>query len=164
MFLIRQVRSKWHTRCQDSPTELVTDSASSLCLKAPRAVGLITSQPQVGRFIRQWTVETLNRNVLYPPLFSPVPPAVTEVLVTERTPTSVTLKQNVDVQKNWTYILYFQEKNMTFQAKDFLSHTLSNLQPGTEYNFSVVTNFFELNSKVYKGFLVTSKNILITAL
>lgn len=76
--------------------------------------------------------------------------------------TSVTLIWNVAVWKEWTYILYFQGKNVTFQANSFLSHKLSGLQPGTEYNFSVVTNFFELNSKAYEGFIVTSKKILIT--
>lgn len=87
---------------------------------------------------------------------------VTGVTVTERKTTSVTLMWNVDIQKEWTYFLCFQGKNMTFQANNFLSHEVSGLQPGTEYNFSVVTNFFELNSKAYQGFTVTSKKILIT--
>lgn len=82
--------------------------------------------------------------------------------MTERKTTSVTLMWNVDIQTDWTYVLYFQGKNMTFQANSFSSHELSGLQPGTEYNFSVVTNFFELNSKAYQGFIVTSKKILIT--
>lgn len=86
---------------------------------------------------------------------------MTEVSVTERTMTSVSLTWNVDAGKGWTYILYFQEKNVSFWGNDFLPYKLSDLQPGTEYNFSVVTNFFELNSKAYKGFIVTSTKILI---
>lgn len=95
-------------------------------------------------------------------LSSLVPPTVTGVTVTERKTTSVSLMWDVDIQTEWTYVLYFQGKNMTFQANTFLSHELSGLQPGTEYSFSVVTNFFELNSKAYQGFIVTSKKILIT--
>lgn len=82
--------------------------------------------------------------------------------MTERKTTSVTLMWDVDIQTEWTYVLYFQGENRTFQANTFLSHELSGLQPGTEYSFSVVTNFFELNSKAYQGFIVTSKKILIT--
>lgn len=87
---------------------------------------------------------------------------VTGVTVTERKTTSVTLMWNVDIQKEWTYNLYFQGKEITFQANSFLSHKLSGLQPGTEYSFSVVTHFFGLNSTAYQGFTVTSKKILIT--
>lgn len=87
---------------------------------------------------------------------------VTGVTVTERKTTSVTLMWNVDIQKEWTYFLYFQGKNVTFQANDFFSQELSGLQPGTEYTFSLVTHFFGLNSKAYEGFAVTSKKTLIT--
>lgn len=75
--------------------------------------------------------------------------------------TSVTLMWKVDVEKEWTYILYFQGTKWTFQADTFLFHKLEDLQPGTEYHFSVVTNFFELDSKAYDGFTVTSKKILL---
>ncbi|CAF94631.1 unnamed protein product, partial [Tetraodon nigroviridis] len=84
-----------------------------------------------------------------------VPPMVTGVKMTERTTTNVTLVWNVDKWREWTYILYFQGINVTFQANNFSLHKLSGLQPGTEYNFSVVTNFFELNSKAYEGVIVT---------
>lgn len=104
--------------------------------------------------LRQWAVRTLN----YPPLFSPVPPRVTGVKVTERTMTSVGLEWNG--WKGWTYVLWFQGKNETFWTNN-CSYQLSGLQPGTEYNFSVVTNFFKLNSKAYESFVVTSKKILI---
>lgn len=117
-----------------------------------------------------YSVDLIDRNFFKlnsyikssPPLFSPVPPMVTGVKMTERTTTNVTLVWNVDKWREWTYILYFQGINVTFQANNFSLHKLSGLQPGTEYNFSVVTNFFELNSKAYEGVIVTSKKILIT--
>lgn len=89
---------------------------------------------------------------------------MTAVRVTRHTVTNVTLVWNVDVGKEWIYILHFNGKNMTFQPNNnnnVLSYTLSALQPGTEYTFSVVTQFFELNSKAYEGFTVTGKEILI---
>lgn len=88
---------------------------------------------------------------------------MTAVRVTGRTATKVTLVWNVDVAKEWIYILHYNEKNMTFQHNNnhVLSYTLSALKPGTEYTFSVVTQFFELNSKAYERFTVTGKEILI---
>lgn len=89
---------------------------------------------------------------------------MTAVRVTRRTMTNVTLVWNVYLGKEWIYILHFNGKNMTFQPNNndnVLSYTLSALQPGTEYTFSVVTQFFELNSKAYEGFTVTGKEILI---
>lgn len=82
--------------------------------------------------------------------------------MTGRTATSVTLVWNKDVGKEWIYILHFNGKNMTVQpTKDnVFSCTLSALQPGTEYTFSVVTQFFELHSKAYEGFTVTGKETL----
>lgn len=82
--------------------------------------------------------------------------------MTERTVTSVTLEWNVDVGKEWIYILRFNGTNMTLipTTNNVLNSTLLSLQPGTEYTFSVVTKFFELYSKAYEGFTVTGKEAL----
>ncbi|XP_056885193.1 receptor-type tyrosine-protein phosphatase H-like isoform X4 [Takifugu flavidus] len=87
-----------------------------------------------------------------------VPLTLAAVRVTERTVSSVTLEWNVDVGKKWIYILHFNGKNITLNTttNNVLSSTLSSLQPGTEYTFSVVTKFFELHSKAYEGFTVTA--------
>lgn len=110
-------------------------------------------------YMKQSGNETLSNYLQsYFPFFSLVPPKVTEVSVTERTVTKITLSWNVDVGKTWHYILHFNGTNVTFPPdNDVLSHTLSPLSPGTEYTFSLVTRFFDLNSKAYEGFTVTSK-------
>eukprot|EP00066_Takifugu_rubripes_P012307 XP_011601573.1 PREDICTED: receptor-type tyrosine-protein phosphatase H isoform X1 [Takifugu rubripes] len=87
-----------------------------------------------------------------------VPLTLAAVRVTERTVSSVTLEWNVDVGKKWIYILHFNGKNIILKptTNNVLSCTLSSLQPGTEYTFSVVTKFFELHSKAYEDFTVTA--------
>lgn len=99
-------------------------------------------------------------------LSSSVPSALAAVRVTERTVTSVTLEWNVDVGKEWIYILCFNEKNMTLKptTNNVLNYKLLSLQPGTNYTFSVVTKFFELQSKAYKGFTVTGREALLPVL
>lgn len=83
--------------------------------------------------------------------------------MTERTVTSVTLEWNVDVGKEWIYILHFNGENTTLKptTNNVLVSNQSFLQPGTEYTFSVVTEFFELYSKAYEGFTVTGEEALL---
>ncbi|XP_053270120.1 receptor-type tyrosine-protein phosphatase H isoform X3 [Pleuronectes platessa] len=87
-----------------------------------------------------------------------VPPAVSLVNVTERSVTSVALKwQNVD--KDWTYSLQINGVDVKADlllSSNVVSYSVTSLQPGTEYLFSVITLFFGLNSTAYEGFTVTT--------
>ncbi|XP_060950407.1 receptor-type tyrosine-protein phosphatase H-like [Limanda limanda] len=87
-----------------------------------------------------------------------VPPAVPLVNVTERSVTSFALKwQNVD--KDWSYSLQINGDDVTITrelSSNVVSHSVTSLQPGTEYLFSVITVFSGLNSTAYEGFTVTA--------
>ncbi|XP_062269980.1 receptor-type tyrosine-protein phosphatase H-like isoform X2 [Platichthys flesus] len=87
-----------------------------------------------------------------------VPPAVSLVNVTERSVTSVALKwQNVD--KDWTYSLQINGVDVKADldlSSNVVSYSVTSLQPGTEYLFSVITLFSGLNSTAYEGFTVTA--------
>ncbi|XP_034427241.1 receptor-type tyrosine-protein phosphatase H-like isoform X1 [Hippoglossus hippoglossus] len=87
-----------------------------------------------------------------------VPPAVSLVNVTERSVTSLALKwQNVD--KDWSYSLQINGIDVTVTpelSSNVVSYSVTSLQPGTEYLFSVITLFSRLNSTAYEGFTVTA--------
>ncbi|KAM9336637.1 receptor-type tyrosine-protein phosphatase H-like [Symphorus nematophorus] len=87
------------------------------------------------------------------------PQMVASVNVTERNVTSITLAWNVDVDKDWSYFLQINEENLPLKpdtSKDVLSHSITPLQPGTRYQFSVITTFYGLNSTAYTDFTVTA--------
>ncbi|XP_044034999.1 receptor-type tyrosine-protein phosphatase H-like isoform X2 [Siniperca chuatsi] len=88
-----------------------------------------------------------------------VPSMVALVSVTKRSVTSITLEWNVDVDKDWSYVLQINGENLQLhpdRSANVLSHSSPSLQPGTEYPFSVTTVFSGLNSTAYKGFTVTA--------
>lgn len=93
-----------------------------------------------------------------PSFFSSVPSKVKLVNVTERSVTSITLEWNVEAAKGWTYSVQFNGKESIVQpegSSHVLSHSLTSLQPGTEYPFSVTTVFCGLNSAAHEDVTVT---------
>ncbi|XP_035524593.1 receptor-type tyrosine-protein phosphatase H isoform X2 [Morone saxatilis] len=93
-----------------------------------------------------------------------VPSMVTLVNVTERSVTHITLQWNVDVDKDWSYLLQINGQDFKFHTKihnNVISQPVTSLQPGTEYPFTVITMFSELNSTAYKDFTVTGINCTI---
>ncbi|XP_069374139.1 receptor-type tyrosine-protein phosphatase H-like isoform X4 [Paralichthys olivaceus] len=86
-----------------------------------------------------------------------VPPAVSLVHVTERSVTSVTLQWQ-NVEKDWSYSLQINGVDVTVvpDLSPNVSSSVTSLQPGTEYLFSVITQFSGLNSTAYEGFTVTA--------
>ncbi|XP_019126620.2 receptor-type tyrosine-protein phosphatase H isoform X2 [Larimichthys crocea] len=91
-----------------------------------------------------------------------VPSMVALVTVTECSATQITLKWNVDVDKDWRYLLQMNEKDYfplrSKNYKNVITFTVSSLKPGTSYPFRVTTMFFGLNSTVYNNFAVTAIN------
>lgn len=84
---------------------------------------------------------------------------VTLVNVINRTVTSLTLSWNTEEDKNWTYILDINGKNLTVTPiRPIVDIPIEPLQPGTEYAFSVTTGFYGLNSTAYRNFTVTSES------
>ncbi|XP_030256612.1 receptor-type tyrosine-protein phosphatase H-like isoform X3 [Sparus aurata] len=87
-----------------------------------------------------------------------VPSKVTSVSVTERSTTSITLVSKVDVDKDWSYLFQMNEESVPLlpnRATGVVSHRFTSLQPGRAYPFSVITQFFELNSTAYEDYTVT---------
>ncbi|XP_049916554.1 receptor-type tyrosine-protein phosphatase H-like isoform X2 [Epinephelus moara] len=86
-----------------------------------------------------------------------VPSMVPLVNVTERSVTSINLTwQNVN--KDWNYFLLIDggiTQSHRDQDPDVVSRSVTSLQPGTAYPFSVITEFSGHNSTAYKGFTVT---------
>lgn len=87
-----------------------------------------------------------------------------EVTVTGRTASSLTLFWERQVDKNWTYILDINGESHfvtgEYSSDDF---TISYLEPGTKYLFSVTTAFSGLRSTPYEGDTVTgmSKTVAV---
>ncbi|XP_042254372.1 receptor-type tyrosine-protein phosphatase eta-like isoform X7 [Thunnus maccoyii] len=89
-----------------------------------------------------------------------VPPTVDFVNVTTRTVNSITLEWKI-VNKTWSYFLQIDGKIIPVEpnkSSNVVSHSVPSLRPGTEYQFSVTTSFYELNSTAFKGFTVTAIN------
>ncbi|XP_033467887.2 receptor-type tyrosine-protein phosphatase H-like isoform X1 [Epinephelus lanceolatus] len=86
-----------------------------------------------------------------------VPSVVPLVNVTERSVTSINLTwQNVN--KDWNYFLLIDggiTQSLRGPDSDVVSRSVTSLQPGTAYPFSVITEFSGHNSTAYKGFTVT---------
>lgn len=84
------------------------------------------------------------------------------VNVTERSVTSIKMTwQNVN--KDWNYFLLIDggiTQSLRDQDPDVVSRSVTSLQPGTAYPFSVITEFSGHNSTAYKGFTVTSTHLL----
>ncbi|XP_072311926.1 receptor-type tyrosine-protein phosphatase H-like [Eucyclogobius newberryi] len=76
-----------------------------------------------------------------------VPPRVSEVKVTERDLTTVTL-QWPNVRKDWNYSVVFSDSanSKMIREGDFVSFTVTSLKPGTVYTFAIVTEFAMLMS------------------
>ncbi|XP_051273468.1 receptor-type tyrosine-protein phosphatase H isoform X3 [Dicentrarchus labrax] len=88
-----------------------------------------------------------------------VPSMVTLVTVAERSVTHITLQWNVDVDKDWSYLLKINGEDLYPEThSSVISKKVASLQPGTEYPFTVITMFSELNSTAYKDFTVTGIN------
>lgn len=84
---------------------------------------------------------------------------VSLVNVSNRTPTSLTLSWNTEEDKDWTYILDINGKKLPDASRrGIVDIQIESLRPGTEYPFSVTTEFYGLNSTAYKNFTVTSKS------
>ncbi|KAM4526123.1 receptor-type tyrosine-protein phosphatase H [Fundulus diaphanus] len=86
-----------------------------------------------------------------------VPPEVPSVNVTERLVEKFTLQWK-DLNKGWKYLLHVADRNETITPKDSentVSFTVSDLKPGAEYSFSIITMFSGLRSTPYRGVTVT---------
>nr|XP_020461985.1 tenascin-N-like [Monopterus albus] len=87
-----------------------------------------------------------------------VPTKVPLVNVTERSLTSITLEwENVD--KGWSYALQINDSDKVVikdESSYIVSHSVTSLQPGTAYKFSVITMFHKHNSTAYEGLTVTA--------
>ncbi|XP_075949723.1 receptor-type tyrosine-protein phosphatase H-like isoform X2 [Anarhichas minor] len=87
-----------------------------------------------------------------------VPLMVISVDKTERSVTSVTLTWP-RVNTNWYYFLQIIGEISRIQPKgdmDVVSHTITSLQPGTLYPFSLKTEFSGLNSTAYEDYTLTT--------
>lgn len=76
--------------------------------------------------------------------------------VSERSTTSINLVW-ANVNENWEYILHINGTTRTVSpAANHQPYSVKlDLEPGTEYPFSVITTFFGLNSTAYENFTVT---------
>ncbi|KAF3853515.1 hypothetical protein F7725_014203 [Dissostichus mawsoni] len=86
-----------------------------------------------------------------------VPSTVDSVNVTERSVTNITLMWQ-RMKNDWDYRLEINGENETIlqsRTMDEVSHSIPNLEPGTEYPFRVITLFSGLSSIAYEGFTVT---------
>ncbi|KAJ4940966.1 hypothetical protein JOQ06_027254 [Pogonophryne albipinna] len=86
-----------------------------------------------------------------------VPSTVDSVHVTERSVTNITLMWQ-RMKNDWDYRLEMNGENRTIlqsRTMDEVSHSIPNLEPGTEYPFRVITLFSGLSSIAYEGFTVT---------
>ncbi|XP_035997617.1 receptor-type tyrosine-protein phosphatase H-like isoform X3 [Fundulus heteroclitus] len=86
-----------------------------------------------------------------------VPPEVPSVKVAERLVDKFTLQWE-DLNKGWKYLLNVADRTETIPPKDSentVSFTVSDLKPGTEYSFSIITIFSGLRSTPYRGVTVT---------
>ncbi|XP_033975824.1 receptor-type tyrosine-protein phosphatase H isoform X3 [Trematomus bernacchii] len=86
-----------------------------------------------------------------------VPSTVDSVNVTERSVTNITLMWQ-RMKNDWDYRLEMNGENRTIlqsRTMDDVSHSIPNLEPGTEYPFRVITLFSGLSSIAYEGFTVT---------
>ncbi|XP_063750225.1 receptor-type tyrosine-protein phosphatase H-like isoform X7 [Eleginops maclovinus] len=85
-----------------------------------------------------------------------VPSPVGNVEVSERSVTNITLMwQRMKI--DWEYLLEINgEKILQNGSMDNVSLPIKSLQPGTEYQFTVITMFSGLSSIAYKGFTVTA--------
>uniref|UniRef100_A0A7N6A954 protein-tyrosine-phosphatase n=1 Tax=Anabas testudineus TaxID=64144 RepID=A0A7N6A954_ANATE len=87
-----------------------------------------------------------------------VPPKVPFVNVSERSVTSITLKW-INVDRNWSYLLQINGSDVADiknVSSDVVSHSVTSLNPGTMYKYSVTTVFEELNSTAYENVTVTA--------
>ncbi|CAG5907464.1 unnamed protein product [Menidia menidia] len=88
-----------------------------------------------------------------------VPPMVPSVDQTERSLTNVTLEWEI-MNQDWGYQVQIHGNNAFIESTSKTSHKasylVSRLNPGTVYNFSVITNFGGLNSTAYTDFIVTT--------
>lgn len=60
---------------------------------------------------------------------------------------------------DWKYYLETNGTDVSVEENislDTVSYSVSDLQPGTLYSFSVITQFSDLNSTAYNGFIITS--------
>ncbi|XP_017274033.2 receptor-type tyrosine-protein phosphatase H isoform X3 [Kryptolebias marmoratus] len=86
-----------------------------------------------------------------------VPLTVSSVRVTERSLNSSIIKWEI-LNQGWEYHVSTNATNASTDSKNSsntMSYTVSNLQPGTLYSFSVITHFSGLNSTAYNGFILT---------
>uniref|UniRef100_A0A3Q3M2J0 protein-tyrosine-phosphatase n=1 Tax=Mastacembelus armatus TaxID=205130 RepID=A0A3Q3M2J0_9TELE len=92
--------------------------------------------------------------------FSPVPSMVPFVNVTDRSLTSITLTWE-KINEDWKYFLLINgsaaqtQSVISDESSKVLSHSFTSLKPGTEYIFSVITQFHELDSTPYNVSTVT---------
>lgn len=88
---------------------------------------------------------------------SSAPLNVAQVDVTERSVTSVTLQWNtVDEISNYTLSINGQNRSiLRSSSSNVVTHKVSPLQAGTEYEFTLFTVFYGVRSRGNTGFTVT---------
>ncbi|XP_028287396.1 receptor-type tyrosine-protein phosphatase H-like isoform X2 [Parambassis ranga] len=88
-----------------------------------------------------------------------VPPKVREVIVPQRSLTSITLAWET-ADKNWGYLVQQNGINVSVTSDGSLNvtHTVNGLKPGTMYEFKVFTSFYELYSTPHSAVTVTAIN------
>lgn len=91
----------------------------------------------------------------------PGPENVKNVQVTAQTEISITLKWE-KVQNSSTYMLQYEhngtiKQDITSTAGAWVTHEISDLTPGTKYNFTIITKFEGSESPGYTLEAVTSK-------
>ncbi|XP_026856912.2 receptor-type tyrosine-protein phosphatase H [Electrophorus electricus] len=90
------------------------------------------------------------------------PSSVTNVSVTDRNETALTLQWNkVNNNNNYSYTLSYSGSTTYINGSedDIVTHTVSSLSPGTEYTFTLYTVFKGVESR---GFTVTNVTIYIS--
>ncbi|KAM9424713.1 receptor-type tyrosine-protein phosphatase H-like isoform 3-T3 [Pholidichthys leucotaenia] len=85
-----------------------------------------------------------------------VPPMVQLITPSLRFPDSIKFEWT-NINKDWKYIFEINHKNeIVTGSSDKAAYTAKGLEPGTAYKFTVITEFFGLNSKAYQDNTLTT--------
>ncbi|XP_034070367.1 receptor-type tyrosine-protein phosphatase H-like isoform X5 [Gymnodraco acuticeps] len=136
-------------------TSMINVSASEGLDKVKYVISNLTSGTKYNVSLLTVFVNVKSTGVNY--FADTVPSTVDSVHVTERSVTNITLMWH-RMKNDWDYRLEMNGENRTIlqsRTMDEVSHSIPNLEPGTEYPFRVITLFSGLSSIAYEGFTVT---------